>query len=238
MALIESVLMSARRGDPGIMRHARTVWRAAISLRMPMIRPLFALLYGERTLRQTFGPLLLNFLYREPLLRYRCTRTGRRLQLCGSLPYIVGDGQIEIGDDVGIDTRNTWMIGFKVSDNAQLTIGNRVFVGYQNVFSVAKRITIGDDTMLAGNVRIFDNISHPISPGRRLRKESFTLDEASPVEIGRNVWIGDSVTIMRGVTIGDNSIIAAGSIVTKSIPANCLAAGNPAVVKREITESA
>jgi acetyltransferase-like isoleucine patch superfamily enzyme len=231
---IDALLMSARRGDRGIMRYARRAWRGVLGLRLPVFRPLFGLLYAEWNLRQTYGPLVLKFLYREPLLRYRCERVGARLQLGGSLPMIIGDGRIEIGDDVGIDTRNTWLVGFKVSESAELIIGDRVFIGYQNVLSVARSIRIGDDTMLAGNVKIFDNISHPLSPARRLRHDSFTLDECAPVVIGRNVWIGDGAVIMRGVTIGDNSVVAASSVVTRSVPPNTLVAGNPAVVKKEI----
>ena len=232
----DDLLMSARRGDAPAMRHARRAWRAALRIRLPLPRPVAAVLYAEWSARQTYVPLLLKILYREPLLRYRCARLGRRLQLGGSLPMIIGNGRIELGDDVSIDTRNTWIVGFKVSKDPRLIIGNRVFVGYQTVFSVATQVTVGDDTLIAGNVQIFDNISHPLSPARRLRGESFTLDEAAPVEIGRNVWLGNGVMIMRGVTIGDNSVVAAGSVVTKPVPPNVLVAGNPARVVKDVAE--
>jgi acetyltransferase-like isoleucine patch superfamily enzyme len=231
---IDALLMSARRGDRGIMRYARPVWRTVQGARLPVFRPFFGLLYVEWNLRQTWLPLLVKFLYREPLLRYRCERVGARLQMGGTLPFIVGDGRIEIGDDVGIDTKTTWFVGFKVSESAELIIGDRVFIGYNAILSAAKSIRIGDDTMLAGNVKIFDNISHPLSPRRRLAHESFSLDESAPVVIGRNVWIGDGAVIMRGVTIGDNSIVAASAVVTRSVPPNTLVAGNPAVIKKEI----
>lgn len=236
MSLVENLLMSARRGDRGLMRHARRLQQAVLAFRLPVFRPLVALLYAEWSLRPTYLPLLLKILYREPLLRYRCERVGARLRLTGSLPMLLGNGKISIGDDVSIDTRNTWIVGFKVSQGAEIVIGDRVFVGYQTVLSAAKSIHIGDDTLIAGNVHIFDNISHPLSPARRLQGESFTLEEASPVTIGRNVWIGSGALIMRGVTIGDNSVVAAASVVTRSVPANTLVAGNPAVVKKVLED--
>ncbi len=125
---------------------------------------------------------------------------------------------------------------FKVSTDAKLRIGNRVFIGYQNVFSVAKSIEINDDTMFASGVQILDNISHPLSPRRRLHHESFTIDEASPVIIGNNVWLGTNAMILKGVTIGDNSIVAAAAVVTKSVPPNTLVAGNPAVAIKTLAD--
>src|SRR5258705_45774 len=205
-----------------------------LAFRLPVIRPIHGLLYAEWSMRPTYWPLLLKVLYREPLLRYRCTRLGRRLRMSGALPMIIGDGRIELGDDVTLDDSNTWNVGFKVSTDAQLIIGNRVFVGDHVLFSAAKSITIGDDTMIAGRTSIFDNVSHPLSPARRLRGESFSLDECEPVVIGRNVWIGTQCFILKGVTIGDNSVVAAGSVVTRSVPPNTLAAGSPAKVVREI----
>jgi acetyltransferase-like isoleucine patch superfamily enzyme len=129
---------------------------------------------------------------------------------------------------------NSWVVGFKISEGAKLVIEDRVNVGYQNTFSVAVSVRIGAHTMLASRVQIYDNISHPLSPERRLRHESFTLDEASPVVIGRNCWIGSGAIIMRGVTIGDNSVVGAASVVTSDVPPNSLVAGNPSRVVRSI----
>lgn len=235
MTWAETLAQRARRGD-GILRHARTVWHWILSFRLPVIRPLHALLYAEWSMRGTYVPLLLKILYREPLLRYRCARVGRRLRLSGNLPMIIGDGTIEIGDDFTLDAENTWQVGFKISTDARLVIGDRVFIGDHVGISVAKSVTIGDDTLIAGRTFIFDNISHPLSPARRLRGDSFTLDESSPIVIGRNVWVGTSAFIMRGVTIGDNSVVAAGAVVTESVPPNTLVAGAPARVIRSIAD--
>jgi acetyltransferase-like isoleucine patch superfamily enzyme len=232
----DGLMMAARRGDPGLMRHARRVWRALLSVRLPVIRPLAAFLWGFGGLWGRLWPLFLKVIYREPMLRYRCERLGVRLELEGAMPQIMGDGAIEIGDDVLIGSHCTWIVGFKVSAAPRLLIGNRVSINYSTTISVAQCVTIGDDTMIAMHVQIYDNPSHPVSPSRRLRRESFGINDARPVIIGRNVWIGTAAIILRGVTIGDNSIVAAGAVVTKSVPANTLVAGNPAKIIKTLEE--
>ena len=232
----DDLVAEARRGR-GPLRHARSVWRSLIAFRIPVFRPLAAILYAERDLRRWIWPLLAKIFYREPLLRYRAAYVGRSLTLEGTLPEITGSGSIHIGDNVTIGGYNTWVVGFKVSDDASLIIEDRVYVGYHVTLSVAQRVFIGADTMLAARVQVFDNVSHPLSPERRRRHDHFTLEETAPVEIGRNCWIGTGVIIMRGVTIGENSVVAAMSVVTRDIPSNVLAGGNPARVIRGIADA-
>lgn len=109
-------------------------------------------------------------------------------------------------------------------------LGKNVFVNFNCTFVDDAHIYIGDGSMIAPNVT---NIaaSHPISP--TLRAEGYGCNQ--PVHIGKNVWIAANVTILPGVSIGDNSVIGAGSLVTKDIPANVIAVVHPAKVLREIT---
>jgi acetyltransferase-like isoleucine patch superfamily enzyme len=210
--------------------------RAVRSFRLPVFRPLAAVLYAERELRAQWWPMLLQIFYREPLFRYRCRSVGRSLQLEGAIPLIYGEGTIDIGDDVRIGGRNTWTVGYKVSTGARLVIGNRVNIGYQNVLAAALSLEIGDGTLLAPNVQIYDNPSHPLSPAARLRNQSFAIEEARPVRIGKNVWIGTGAIVLRGVTIGDGSVVAAAAVVTRDVPPDTLVAGNPATVIRSIAD--
>ncbi len=92
-------------------------------------------------------------------------------------------------------------------------------------------IYVGDNTMLGPNV-ILATAGHPILP--KLRKEGYQYN--MPIRIGKNCWLGAGVVVMPGITIEDNSVIGAGSIVTKDIPANVVAVGNPCRVLREIDE--
>src|SRR5262245_35384843 len=221
MAFLDDLLIAASRNE-GVLRYARPMWRWLNDVRLPIPRPIVAALYAERRSRAIWIPLVAKFLYREALVRYRCESVGRRLQIEGRIPDIDGNGKVFIGDDVRIGEHCSWFVGHKVSENATLTIGNGVSVGYRGLISVAKSVTIGDRTLLAGHISIFDNPSHPMSPRRRFHHEPYDLDEAKPVVIGRNCWIGGGAYILSGVTIGDNSIVAAGSIVTKPVPPNTL----------------
>ena len=92
-------------------------------------------------------------------------------------------------------------------------------------------ITIGDDCLIGHNV-VLATLNHGFAPDRRKDMHP------APIVIGRNVWIGASATVLPGVSIGDNAIIAAGAVVTKDIPANTVAGGVPAKVLRHIQEDA
>lgn len=224
---------AARRG--GWRPAAKRAWRAVQEIRLPVIRPLAAVVFHGRFVVRRLWNLLLKIVYREPLMRYRCAPVGRRLSLEGEIPQIFGSGRIALGDDVVIGRRNSWVAGFHGYAGAEIVIGNRTHIGYQNILAAANSIRIGDDVMFASNVCIFDNPSHPIEPARR--HLPFRLDETAPVVIGNNVWIGMNCFVMRGVTIGDNSVVAAGSVVTRSIPANSVAAGNPARVIKSLDDA-
>jgi len=94
----------------------------------------------------------------------------------------------------------------------------------------AHEVTIGDNCMFASNVYISDSDWHDIY-------NRVSMGTTAPVTIEENVWIGDSAIICKGVTIGENSIIGAGAVVSKDIPANTIAAGNPAQVVKELDPS-
>ncbi len=114
--------------------------------------------------------------------------------------------------------------------------GANIFVGenfYANVNCTILdvcEVHIGDNVLLAPGVQIY-TAAHPVAVAPRVAGVEF----GKPVRIGNNVWIGGSTVICPGVTIGDNSVIGAGSVVTKDIPANVVAVGNPCRVLRPMT---
>ena len=110
-------------------------------------------------------------------------------------------------------------------------LGKFVYCNFNVTFVDDTHIYIGDYTMLAPNV-VIATAAHPILPELREKQYQFNL----PVHIGRNCWLGAGVIVLPGVTIGDNTVIGAGSVVTKDIPANVVAVGNPCKVLREISE--
>ncbi len=107
----------------------------------------------------------------------------------------------------------------------QISVGKRFFANFNFTVLDEAPVTIGDDCFIGPNVSIY-TASHSTDPVERNSRREW----AEPVTIGNNVWIGGSVTILPGVTIGDNVTIGAGSVVTKDIPSNSIAVGNPCKV--------
>ena len=109
--------------------------------------------------------------------------------------------------------------------------GKNVYANYNLTMVDDSHIYVGDNTMIGPNVTIA-TAGHPIDPALRDVQAQFNME----VHIGRNVWLGGGCVLLPGVSIGDNTVIGAGSIVTKDIPANVVAYGNPCRVIREIGE--
>lgn len=108
-------------------------------------------------------------------------------------------------------------------------IGPRTFVNYNLTALDVATITIGADCQLGPGVQLLTP-THPVEPQPRRDK----LEAALPIVLGDNVWLGGGVVVCPGVTIGDNTVVGAGAVVTKDLPANVVAVGNPARVVREI----
>lgn len=109
--------------------------------------------------------------------------------------------------------------------------GKYVYANFNLTLVDDNHIYVGDYTMFGPNV-VVATAGHPILPALREKGCQFNM----PVHIGKNCWLGAGVVVLPGVTIGDNTVIGAGSIVTKDIPANVVAVGNPCRVLREIGE--
>ena len=109
--------------------------------------------------------------------------------------------------------------------------GNGVYANFNLTCIDDTHIYVGDYTMMAPNV-ILATASHPVLPALREQAYQYNL----PIHIGKNCWLGAGVIVLPGVSIGDNSVIGAGSVVNKDIPANVVAAGVPCRVIREINE--
>lgn len=132
----------------------------------------------------------------------------------------------EIGDDCYIEPPLHSNFG-----GHHVHFGKNVYANFNLTLVDDTHIYVGDYTMIGPNVTIA-TAGHPILPV--LREQAYQYNAS--VHIGRNCWLGAGVIVLPGVTIGDNSVIGAGSIVTKDIPANVIAVGNPCRVLREISD--
>ena len=117
---------------------------------------------------------------------------------------------------------------FYATGGTEIHVGRNVFINQNCTLYDLGGIDIADDVMIGPNVSLITS-GHPLDPAQR---RSGTTGK--PIVIGRNVWIAAGATIIGGVTVGENAVVAAGSVVTKDVPANTLVGGNPANVIRAI----
>lgn len=113
-----------------------------------------------------------------------------------------------------------------------IEIGENFFMNMDCVILDGAKVKFGDNVFVAPHCGFY-TAGHPLDVERRISG----LEYALPITVGNNVWIGAHVCVLPGISIGDNTVIGAGSVVTKNIPANVLAYGNPCKVIREITEN-
>jgi maltose O-acetyltransferase len=111
----------------------------------------------------------------------------------------------------------------------QTRIGARTFVNFGLIALDVATITIGDDVQIGPNVQLLTP-THPVEAEPRRNK----IEGAQPITIGDNVWLGGGAIVLPGVTIGDNTVVGAGAVVTRDLPANVVAVGNPARVIRTL----
>ena len=132
----------------------------------------------------------------------------------------------------GAAGRNPTVLPTFCCDNGKnIRVGENFLANYNVTILDIAPVTIGDYVMIGPNTLI-TTVNHPLSPAGRRRH----LGQARPVAIGRVVWIGGNCTILPGVTIGNNAVIAAGAVVTKDVPDNCVVAGVPARKIRDISD--
>ena len=118
---------------------------------------------------------------------------------------------------------------FHVDYGTHLTVGARCFANVGLVALDVAPITIGDDVQIGPNVQLLTP-THPVEAGPRRDK----WEAAAPITIGDNVWLGGGAIVCPGVSIGDNTVVGAGAVVTRDLPANVVAVGNPARVVRSL----
>lgn len=157
---------------------------------------------------------------REALYEFNMTRpseTQRMKEILKSLLGFTGDDDFIINQP------------FRCDYGKQISIGKRFFANFNFTVLDEAPVSIGDDCFIGPNVSIYTACHSTDVTERNTRREW-----ALPVTIGDNVWIGGSVTILPGVTIGDNVTIGAGSVVTRDIPSDSVAVGNPCKVIKSL----
>lgn len=166
------------------------------------------------------------------ILLHRLARFGRLPILHSGVKVRTSNGRVDLGHFSEIHERVVLSaIGSSPNQPAKISIGAYTSIWYGTVISAKREIIIGRQCAISWNCTVIDNDMHEL-----LRFDGFegTAADKGGVKIGNHVWIGASAIVLKGVTIGDNSVVAAGAIVTRDVPPNTLVAGSPAKPVAEI----
>ena len=170
-------------------------------------------------------------------LSLRGVEPGKRVECLGRPIIYKHGGRIVLGDDVRLWSRDREYIVhnqavrlFTSAPEAMIEVGARTRLNGVSITAVA-RVSIGEDCYLAAGTTIIDYNGHVHAAEQRA---DGMRDEPRPVTLGNRVWTGLRTIVLKGVTIGDGTIVGAGSVVTRDLPANTLCAGNPARVIRQL----
>lgn len=150
-----------------------------------------------------------------------------------NIPYGEFDRRVELVRELfGSVGKNVFVErGFKCEQGKNIRVGDNFYCNFNCTIYDTVAVSIGNNVMIGPNVTIC-TATHPVEKALRLDPEQ--CEYAQPITIGDNVWIGGGAFINPGVAIGEGAVIASGAVVTKDVPANTLAAGVPAVVKKSI----
>lgn len=187
--------------------------------------------------------LIRNFY--QVYLRYKFKNKAMfssNIDFCRKSNISLVDGSIK--EDVVFGENVTMHARVMVQDKGKILFEDRIQIGYDSFIGISDSLIIKKGTAISNNVSIVDNNNHPVNPEDRLLVWSSPKNSAlrrwkysvsAPIIIGENVWVGQYSRINKGVTIGDNSIVAANTVVTKDVPSNSIVAGNPGrIVKNNI----
>lgn len=168
--------------------------------------------------------LIYRFRRKYLIFRYRNLRMGYGTVVIGKF-HLQGTGEIVIGDECRLEN-------VKLSIAGQLQVGRKVFLNGASI--VCKEfISIGDECLVS-DAYITDTDFHNIEP--ELRRAPLGPRATRPIKIGRNVWIGDRGVVLKGATIGDDSVIGSNSVVRGNVPDRVVCMGNPAVVVKNLDQ--
>jgi acetyltransferase-like isoleucine patch superfamily enzyme len=175
--------------------------------------------------------LLYDANYDEALIAERAVAKDLCFDFNQTRPSDVA-GQTKIMQDLLGKTGDNFTVvaPFWCDYGSNIDIGDNFFANHNCVILDGAKVTFGDNVFIAPDCGFY-TAGHPLDAERRNQG----LEYAKPITVGDNVWIGGGVKVMPGVTIGDNAVIGGGSVVTKDIPANVIAVGNPCRILREIT---
>ena len=227
MGFFEETSAKIRRRETPFYDRVYRIAKRIRQFEVPVVPLLHSLLWHERKVRGSIFPGLLRTFYYTPVFKTRCSKVGKSLNLLGGIPSVNGHLTLVIGDNVTIHGSSLFSAA-KVFDHPTLTIGNNSHLGFGVGITIGCDVVIGNDVLIGNGVNLVTYDAHSSKP--ELRHLPAPKETSKSIVIKDNVWIGARSTILKGVTIGEGSVVATGSVVTSKVPPNSLVIGNPARV--------
>ena len=177
---------------------------------------------------------ILRIGYYTPVFKSRCASVGKQFYLYGGIPYTCGPLNMSFGSQCRVSGKTTLTGRCTQRYTPQLKVGDNVDLGWMTTVAVGSKVEIGNNVRIAGQCFLAGYPGHPLNAEKRAMGLPEEDTEVGDIILEDNVWLATGVAVMAGVTIGKNSVIAAGSVVTKDIPDGVLAGGVPARMIRKI----
>ncbi|WP_158636394.1 acyltransferase [Luteimonas marina] len=171
---------------------------------------------------------LRRVLMAEPLLKAYCTRFGRGVTTGIYVPWVVGRGDLMLGNYVHVSGKLSIIFAARFVERPKLTIGDYTDLAHETSFVVGREIRLGSHVQVGGSVSFRDAGGHPTDPEQRKAGAPPDESEVKPVIVHDNVWIGAGTMVLPGTEIGEGSIVAARSMVSGTVAPYTVVAGNPA----------
>lgn len=203
----------------------------------PVIPALHRALYSLRNGLISGSSFVLRTIWYTPLFQSRLLSPAQGLFLYSGIPLVTGSVEISIGKDCRISGVCT-ISGRTASRSApRLIVGDNCDIGWQTTIAVGTTVRIGNNVRIAGRAFLAGYPGHPLDPAARAAGAPDDDSQARDIVIEDDVWLATGVTIGAGVRIGRATVVAAGSVVTKDLPAGVLAAGVPAKPIRTLDDT-
>lgn len=209
-----------------LLKNLKMVRRFEVPAPRFITAPLYAS-YGG--LRGSLEALARIFIW-TPMLKGRLNNIGKNLYLYGGLPFISGALDISFGNNCRLSGQTTFSGRTCSKKLPILTVGNNVDIGWMTTIAVGNRVVIGNNVRIAGRALLAGYPGHPVYAAARSAGLPDNDNQVGDIVLEDDVWLATGVSVMAGVHINRGTIVAAGSVVTKDLPANVLAGGIPAQV--------
>lgn len=224
----------AKKSPNPIARLIRSHWQQLNALELPSIPVVHGVLYRLHKASVFIVQEIMRRAYWSPMFKSQING-GDGLYLYSGMPMIIKPLRITLGRHCRISGISTFCGRWSSQNTPELIVGDNVDIGWQTTIAVAGQVVLEDNVRMAGKVFLAGYPGHPVNPYDRAEGAPDLDSQTGDIIIRKNAWIGTGVTVLPGVTIGENSIIGTGSIVTQDIPPNVIAAGNPARPVRSLT---